>query len=93
MKRLLLLAGLLGAGAVAVARLFRLGEGTIRSTAGRAAEVVREKGPAVTASVAQGIEEVGEVAEKGAQEVRQRVSGSGEEEDKEEPSEAEEPPR
>jgi sugar phosphate isomerase/epimerase len=73
MKRMLLLAGLLGAATVAVVRLLRVGQGTLRDAAGRAAEVVREKGPGVSDRVAQGIEELGEVAEKGAEEVRQRV--------------------
>lgn len=87
MKRLLLLVGVLGAATVVVAKLFRPGEGNIRSAAGRAAETVPEKAPGFSESAAQGIEELGEAAEKGAQEVRERESDA-----QEEPSE-EEPPR
>lgn len=96
MKRLLVLAGLLGAAAVALARRFGLGKGPAEG----AAEMVGEEGPGVTGSVAQGIEEAGEEAERGAQEVRQPVPEAQEEEEQEEarddggePSEAEEAPR
>lgn len=79
MRRILVLAGLLGAAALGARRLLEASPGTLRNGTQRAAEFIRRRGPSVAEEAARGVEQLGEVAEKGAERVRERLD-SGEEE-------------
>jgi hypothetical protein len=85
MRRLLLLVALLGGIAIGALRLLRLAPGTLRRTTQRAAETVRGRGPGVAGRAADGIEKVGDVAEKGAARAREFVTGEEEEPTEETP--------
>ena len=70
MKRIVILAGLLGVAAVGAKRLFKSNEGTITGGANRAADSVRRQGPRLADNVAVGIEKMGSATEKGASTLR-----------------------
>lgn len=78
MRRLLVLLGLLGVGAVVTRRLLRATEGTITRGAQRTADTVRRVGPSAVDRAAQGVEWLGEAAEEGVQRIRRRTSESEE---------------
>jgi hypothetical protein len=74
MRRLLVLFGLLGLGAVVTRRLIRTTEGTITRGAQQAANTIRRLGPGAVDRAAQGVEWLGEAAEKGVERIRRRTS-------------------
>ena len=78
MRRLLVLLGLLGVGAIATRRLLRSSEGTVSRAAQRSADAVRRVGPGAVDRAAQGVEWFGQAAEKGVQRIRRRTSESEE---------------
>jgi len=88
MKRVLLLLILLGVTALVMRRLFQSEEGAIERGAAQAAGTVRQRGPGLVDSVAQGIEKVGgateqgtktlrDATEKGTETIRQMTSAVG----------------
>jgi hypothetical protein len=78
MRRMLVLLGLVAAAGFGVSRMVRSSPGTLRQGAQRTAELVRRRGPDVTEQAARGIEQLGEVAEKGAERIRERSEGGEE---------------
>ena len=67
----IILIGLIGSAVYGASRMRNAPSGSVESAASKAAATLREKAPGVVETVAQGTEQVGRAAEKGAQKVRE----------------------